>query len=489
MIALPVLVAGLLAAGAPAPLAGDFECPEAGGPAWREVRTAHFVVQSDLSSSKAQALAREVERLYEALLHALFKSPPAFPGKVRVVALQSDAEFDLFAPRGIYAFYQRVGYEGPTMVVPGSMDWAQRSTLVHELTHHVAARIFLRQPHWFSEGLATYMETIGSSGPGNAPTVGGVNKGWFGAIFPWFGGLARVFDEQVPFEQKEYGQSWALVFYLSNRQPAGFADLQRRYARGQDPAQAWREVFPQWDPAAAGGLAALDEEVGRFLANGRYGYRDVRLPPEQEVTERPLDAAAAHRIRLSLSWPNRGKKVPEGARDAEIEEALRHDPGHVLALRLRAMAEKEPAARRALAEQAVAAHPEDGRAWLYLATTLGGAPGERALEALGKASRLLPEDATAQNDYAFRLLEVGRSGEALPLARAAVALEPWNPAVLDTLAAVLGDLGQCAPALATQRRACDLLGEGFPEAAKRRYLERLAALERQCGEKPAAATP
>jgi hypothetical protein len=207
MSALPVLVAGLVAgllsAASPPTLAGDFECPEAGGPAWREVRTAHFVVQTNLSSGKAQALAREVERLYEVLLHAMFKSPPAFPGKVRVVALQSDSEFDLFAPKGIYAFYQRGGSEGPTMVVPGTMDWAQRSTIVHELTHHVAARVFLRQPRWFTEGLATYMESIGSSGPGNAPTVGGVNKERFAGIFPWFGGLARLFDEKTRFEAKE----------------------------------------------------------------------------------------------------------------------------------------------------------------------------------------------------------------------------------------------------------------------------------------------
>jgi len=117
MLTLPVLLAGLqaglLAAASPTKLAGDFECPEAGGPAWREVQTAHFVVQTNLSSGKAQALAREVERLYEVLLHALFKSPPAFPGKVRVVALQSDSEFDLFAPKGIFAFYQRAAWRGP----------------------------------------------------------------------------------------------------------------------------------------------------------------------------------------------------------------------------------------------------------------------------------------------------------------------------------------------------------------------------------------
>jgi len=46
------LVAGLLSGASPPRLAGDFQCPEAGGPAWREVKTAHFTVQTDLFSAK-----------------------------------------------------------------------------------------------------------------------------------------------------------------------------------------------------------------------------------------------------------------------------------------------------------------------------------------------------------------------------------------------------------------------------------------------------
>lgn len=489
MTALPLLLAGLAAS--PPPLAGGFECPEAGGAAWREVRTDHFVVQTNLSSGRARELAGEVERLYAVLLHALFKTPPRFPGVVRVVALRSDEEFGLFAFDRAGAFYRRGGGEGPVIVVPGTLDLGQRSVIAHELTHHVAAHVFQRQPLWFSEGLAGYMESIGTSGIGDTPTVGGVPKYRLRSVQPWFGGLGRILDpRKATLDEKEYGLAWALVHYLGNRQQAGFADLQGRFARGQDPWQAWREVFPQWDPAAPGAVAALDDEVGRYLAYGKFGYRDVRLPEAQEITERPLDAAAAHGVRLSLlPWTNRGKPLPEGALRAELDEALRHDPGHVRALRQLALLEKDPAARLALAERAVAAHPEDGQAWALLASLLPEEAAERRLAARRRAAELRPEDGGAQNDLAWTLLEEGRSGEALPLARAAAALEPWNPAVLDTLAAVLADLGQCPPALAVQRRACDLLGEGIPEAARRPYLERLADYERQCGPKPGTEAP
>lgn len=489
MTLLPVLAAALLAAD-PAPrLAGGFECPAAGGPAWYEVQTAHFSVVTDLSPGKAGDLAREVERIYEVVLRALFKTPPAFPGRVRVVALRSEEGFGLFAAEKADAFYLRSTLAGPAIVVPGTLDEAQRIVIAHELTHHVAARVFQRQPRWFSEGLACYMESVGTSGPGNAPTVGGAVKHRLYSIYPWHGGLAALFnDASGQWDYKEYGLAWALVHYLKNAQPAGFADLQGRFVRGQDPDAAWREVFPQWDPARPGGLKALEDTVGQYVAYGKFGYRDVKLPEEREATARRVGAAEAHAVRLSLPWLNRGKPLPPGVLEAEVAEALGHDPGHVTALRVRAVLEKDAAARLALAEKAVAAHPEDGRAWDFLASTLPDGDARRG-DAFRKAAELMPEDGTALNNHAWHLLQAGRSGEALPLARAAVTLEPWNPLNLDTLAAVLDDLGQCPAALPVQRRACDLVGEGFAEALRKELKGRLAALEKECGPKPAAPAP
>ncbi len=80
------LVPLLLSFLAPGPArAGRFKCPEAGGPAWREVRTAHVVVRTDLPSGKARDLAEELERVYEAVRHGLFRNPPD-TGVIQVVA-------------------------------------------------------------------------------------------------------------------------------------------------------------------------------------------------------------------------------------------------------------------------------------------------------------------------------------------------------------------------------------------------------------------
>ncbi len=476
-LGLLALVAPLLAA-QPA-FAQDFRCPDRGGPAWREVRGARVLLQTNLPSGKAQELAKEIERMYEVVLYGLFRAPPPMLGLLRVVALRSQEEFGLFAPKNAAAFYRAGDVYGPTIVMPGVFAEAQRIVVAHEITHHVTAQIFARQPRWFSEGLAGYMETVGSSGPNNAPTMGGVPRYLYRLAYPYHGGIGKILttSDLTDDTGRPYAVAWALVHFLVNQRPQELGALQARFVRGQDPAAAWREVFPAWDPASADGPAALDRELGGYLGRGKYGYRDVRLPPAQPVAERPLSAAEAHRVRLSLPWINRGEKVEAARFRAELDEALAHDPGHVAALAYLSF-EADPAERLRLAERATAAHPEDVRAWLLLGQATEQ---ERRVEAYRRAVGADAGNVFALNNLAWALLEAGRSGEALPLARKAAGLEPWNAAALDTLAGVMEDLGQCVEALAVQRRAVDVLSERASAQERASYAERIARLEKSCG--------
>jgi tetratricopeptide (TPR) repeat protein len=470
-------------------LAQDFRCPDRGGPAWREVRSAHVLLQTDLSSGKARELAQEVERMYEVVLHGLFRTPPPPLGLLRVIALRSEEEFGLFAPKNAAAYYRAGDVYGPTIVMPGVFAEAQRIVVAHEITHHVTAQVFARQPRWFSEGLASYMETVGSSGPNNTPTMGGIPRYLYRLAFPYHGGIGRVLTatDLTDDTGRPYALAWALVHFLVNHHPQELGQLEARFARGQDPAVAWREVFPRWDPASRDGADALDRELGGYLGRGKFGYRDVKLPPAQPVAERPMSAAEAHGVRLSLPWINRGEKVEPARVRAETDEALAHDAGHVAALALLA-AGAPPEERLRLAERATAAHPEDVRAWLLLGRALPPAEERRRIEAYQRATAADGTNATALNDLAWTLLGAGRSGEALPLARKAAGLDPWSAPVLDTYAGVLEDLGQCGEALAVQRRAADVLSEHAREDERAPYLKRLARLERSCGQ-PAAPRP
>jgi tetratricopeptide (TPR) repeat protein len=441
------------------------------------VRTAHFVVRTDLSSGKARDLAEELERVHEAVRYGLFRKPPD-TGVIQVVALADEEEYDLFAPsKGAVAHYAQFRFTGPTIVLYGTGADNQRIIVAHEITHHVAARAFARLPLWFNEGLACVMESVATVG---IPTIGGVPKHRHAEAYPYFGGVARVLRARDRLEtSRDYAVAWALVHYLMNERSQEFGQLQQRFARGQDPAAAWREVFPQWDPASDEAMAALDKEIGRHVSRGKYHYREIQLPKAEPPSERSMTAAEAHDVRLALPWRNRGEKVEAARLDAEVEEALRHDPGSVSALAV--AIERKPAEGVALAEKATAAHPGDARAWLLLAGTLPPEAKDRREAALRKAVEANPSSGLALNDLAWHILGLGRADEALPLARRAVEVSPGSAPYLDTLAGVAEARGDCTVALQIQRRALDLLPEGLPEQGRAPYRERLQRLEKACG--------
>lgn len=440
------------------------------------MRTAHVVIRTDLSSGKARDLAEELERVHEAVRHTLFRKPPE-TGVIQVLALADEEEYDLFAPKDAMAHFARARFSGPTIVLYGKGADLMRIIVAHEITHHVAARVFARQPPWFGEGIACMMESVATVG---TPTFGGVPRHRLKEVYPYFGKVARVLRARERLEtSRDYGVAWALVHYLMNRRSEEFLELQRRFGRGQAPAAAWREVFPQWDPVSDEAMDALDKEIGRHVAHGQFHYQDIKLPPAEPPRERPMSAAEAHDARLSVPWLNRGKKVEAGRLEAEVQEALRHDPGSVPALAL-AMALK-PTEAETLAGRATAAHPQDARAWLLLAGALPPEAKEKREAALRKAVGADPSNATVLNDLAWYLLGVGRADEALPLARRAVQLEPGSAPILDTLAGVAEARGDCAPALQIERRAMELLPEGLSEKGRAPYRARLERLEKRCG--------
>ena len=480
----------LALAGDPA-LAGGFECPDEGGAPWRELRTAHFVIQTDVSSSKAHELAEDLERIHETVRYGLFRKPPE-TGVIRVLAPAEREEFELFAPKGVAAFYTQAALTGPVIVLPGSLRDSQRVVAAHEITHHIAARVFARQPLWFAEGLATYMESVAQVGPHHTPSVGGLAAWRFAEVYPFLGGAAELLAARKQLKDSHaYAVAWALVQFLVNRHGTEFGQLQQRFARGQDPAVAWREVFPQWNPADKASMDALDGEIGRFLKTGESRSRDVELPPAPPVEERALSAAEAHGARLAVPWINQGRKVDPSLLRAEAEEALRHDPASVPALAVLSGLDKESAP--ALARRAVEGHPDDARAWLLFARSIPDAYRERRVEPLVRAARADPTNAVGLNDLAWELLGTGRATEALPIAAKAAGLAPGQSAILDTLAGALEAVGRCAEALQVERRALDVLSETTDDAARAPYLGRIGRLEKGCGPRveasPAPAAP
>lgn len=360
--------------------------------------------------------------------------------------------------------------------------------LSHELTHHYLAAVFQRQPRWLAEGLATQMESLAEQGDDALVSVGAPPPARLARVrqaghqlpvrelLDWdgTGGRDRALDA--------YATSWLLVHFLAYRHPTPFADLQRRLARGEPPGEAWVAAFPAWAPGAPNGLEGLDASLAAYAqAEVRTRFREVRSAWGGVPAVRPIAPAEVHAIRLSL-WaigPDKGA----AALRAEVRETLEEDPAHPIALQqLAALDRVDPLP---LARAAVAAHPDDPRAWTFLATALRGPTAAAEREAAyRRAADLAEGNAAALHNLAVELLDQGRSGEALPAARRAASLAPWSPPVLDGFAAVLADLGRCREAIPVEQRAIDVLPDRSDAAARAALTARLARWEAQCRPRP-----
>jgi tetratricopeptide (TPR) repeat protein len=474
-VALTVLLCAGCAAGR------AFRCPAQGGPVWRELASDNFVLRTDLPPARAGALLLRLERMRAAVASALFAGAPPPPGRVEVIAFRSAEEFRPFAPDGETGYYFRYAGGPPRIVLSGELRAWQRALLAHELTHHFLSGALLRRPAWFAEGLAVYMESLGEDVPGKPVEVGAPPPGRIDRarrsrlpvrdLLAWTGG-------KRPDVLDCYARSWLLVHWLVHRRPGALEQLQRRLAEGDRPHDAWRTALPEYDPERGGAVEALDRVLDAY---GRATFdrtrRRVEVPATIAYREQVMPSPEVHAIRLAL-WPH-GPARPVELLRAEVGEVLSEDPGHPVALQHLAALEKRDGA--SLARRSVASHPDDPRAWTFLAFALEGEAHAAEREAsFRRAAALAPENPAALNNLAQELLARGRSGEALPVARRAAQLAPWSPPLLAGYAAVLSDLGQCALAVPLQQRALESLPERAASEARKDLLARLEVYEKQC---------
>ncbi len=215
------------------------EHPGAPGPAaaWRELRSAHFVLSTNLDSARAQEVALQLEFVRGALVSILGAELPARP--LEVVAFAQAADYQPFQPApDAYADYSFDGDGEERVVMWAYLDQARREVLSHELAHYVGYHAVPRQPLWFAEGLAQYLASGSELQPGFVYTAGvaphsGYLELWhrnpvtIREVLGWNGKAAKA--------GALYVRSWVLVHYLANRRPDGFRALRARLAGGAAP--------------------------------------------------------------------------------------------------------------------------------------------------------------------------------------------------------------------------------------------------------------
>jgi tetratricopeptide (TPR) repeat protein len=479
-----VFAAALFAAGCAGPRVG--RSPAEGGHPWIEIRTAHYTLQTDLSPDDARDTALYLERTRSALLAAAWPHAQPPEDKIKAFVLRDDVEFQQLFEHAFGGIFLRHNFTQFVLFYgrPANAGWfSQRvgTTLKHELTHHLSAYFLRRQPHWLSEGIASYMETLEISDDGESAVVGFSNPHLLGVpparaqdILAWTNRAPDVDGMRL------YAGSWLLVHWMMNRQPEKFGDFQQRLNKGEEAESAWKNAFPETN------LDRLNDDLRHYSEHGQYRTLKVRVPPVDTVhLGRTLEDAEVHAIRAHLVLQTKGMFKDESVERIqfarrEVDEALRQDSGNVSALL--SMSELQPQMRESLARRAVAAHPESDAAWLMLAEVLKSQKQSvpELENALKKATSLAPQNAIAANDLAWLYVSQAKFLAALPLSKRALQLAPWSSPAWDTYASVAYGLKNCVEAAAAERRALELIPERSGRSGGDSYVKRLQSFQTGC---------
>jgi len=488
---------------APQSAHAGFRCSAKGGPEWREYRTKHFLLDTDLRRQPAEVLIRSLEKMHALELQALVGEQLEIPGRLRVVAFSSPSQFDeMLAIRNVAGYFKVSSLAEPLIVLPVAGFEADPETIAHELAHYISRYLFPRQPTWFAEGLAQFVQTVASLPQDNEPATGShMVRGahtWPGSvgILPrsrsfWLGNTDQIAVEKLlawngghDSSGSHHLSSWLLYHWLWNNRSKALTDFQQRLSNGDDPVGAWRAAFSEFDPAKPDALAKLDQHLADYRKAARYAFYRVKAEGDASFTDAPIPSADVHLLLIDarLSWP----KAATPQLRAELDEALQEDPAQPSAIAMRSQLDASsslPGLRKA-----VAARPADWRGWWLLGATLTEAAKDEKEAALRKAVQLNADSAIAHNDLAWYLAAHGRAKEALRIANRALDLAPWDPHMTDTLATVAAELGKCSEALILQRRAVAMVPPDDPK--EQDFRDRLETLERRCSapSAPAAAT-
>src|SRR4051812_15218750 len=207
---------------------------------WRELRTAHFVLRTDLAAEDARRVAVDLEEVRGALLAAGWHASNMPDAPVHVVVLADDRELQEYAIKGIEGFVASDAFGDPIMVVSGSQNPDEQRFLKHELAHVITNQFLVRNPRWVAEGVACYLGTLRLDRKRGTVIIGtnAADRVLYLRQYPvrsfWpvlnagddFQGMSV--EDGWAFETA----SWALVHWLVDERPKAFDDLLARLARG-----------------------------------------------------------------------------------------------------------------------------------------------------------------------------------------------------------------------------------------------------------------
>lgn len=475
-------------------------CPDGTCPAWLEIKSSHFALQTDLPEEDARERIAQFEQSYQALNQFAFPSNDPPRGQTTVVIFSRREDYEEIAPPHSMGFFRTFDIDQkPLIVMQGPSSDRTREILQHELTHRFVRHFAPRAPLWLNEGLAGFYETlqikdsemvIGKPSSRYRFESGGLMKGshlgWIRVELPsaaeLLGASPEVFRDPGRVDSF-YAASWLFVSMLVHGPPryaTRFWSFVNALPNGRKAENAWRESF---------GAISEDELNQALLEYAQKGEIVVERVRFEALPDSSPILGTMNRDEIRTLWAQ--LRLLAGQEQAEIGQqelfnVLQQSPSYAEAYHwggLIALTRGRLSDAEAYFREALKLSPREERYLLGLcgairAQELARPPEERdpaRLKELMIQLRKLATSPAALNALGWYYAELGQPDEGWVFAEKAVQMEPSCARCLDTLAWLAFKKGRPRKARELELEALSIVPESIPVEG---WLDRLRQYER-----------
>ncbi|HJS98020.1 MAG TPA: tetratricopeptide repeat protein [Terriglobales bacterium] len=426
-------------------------CLGARADTWNQVRSAHFVLNTDAGSDRGRQVLLRFEQMRALFGQLILRSEVNVPVPLTIIAFRNSDEMQAHVP--VYEgkavdlsgfFVSRPDRDYVVLDLSAGNAW---TTVFHEYAHVLLDGNYPATPLWFDEGFADYFSTIEVLREG--VQIGKAPQGYLEKLrsSKWipFADVLQVQPDSKTYNLSDrrslyYAESWVLVHYLFDMQKMPAAGEYFGLVEGQrvPVEQAVHQAF---------GLNSqqLELQVKKYYLSPQAVYRTVKLPVDVTMANTySSDKIPAADAQAMLAGLDVHMDAHQQHGMQALQELLQQHPDNAMALRDLGYAylQKDDLDNAAdCFEQAAKLNSAD--AWVhYYSAVLRHRSGEKLspeeLEAtksdLKDAIRLNPQFADAHNLLGLAEMESGDLQLCIRSLTTAVQLSPRNESYRANLA-------------------------------------------------------